>query len=359
MLGRGPGRRPQRRVRRRALRRGGGPAGAGGAARRRARAARALLGRRVRAAPGAAAAHPRLGGRPLAEPAAAGARGALGRPLPDRPARARGAGRGGRRDRVAARRRRFRRRSTSWSTTPPGTDPEPWIAAGATWCLTGFGLQPTRAEVERAIDAQPADRLAADGLPGPPRRPAPVPLTRRHGARARRRRGRARGRELQPHLEQRDLRRDGRRHVLLAFFPAEEGWGRMPVWGFAHVAASAHDDLPEGARVYGYFPPSSHLLVVPQPRGRRAASSTPARTGRSCRPSTTPTSARADEPSPDEDSQALFRPLFGTSFLIDDFLDEQRLLRRAARWCSAAHPARPRWASRSCSAAARACRRSG
>ena len=39
-------------------------------------------------------------------------------------------------------------------TNPPGTDPEPWIAAGATWCLTGFGMQPTRAEVERAIDSR-------------------------------------------------------------------------------------------------------------------------------------------------------------------------------------------------------------
>ena len=38
-------------------------------------------------------------------------------------------------------------------TNPAGTDPEPWIAAGATWCLTGFGNQPTRADVERAIDA--------------------------------------------------------------------------------------------------------------------------------------------------------------------------------------------------------------
>jgi alkanesulfonate monooxygenase SsuD/methylene tetrahydromethanopterin reductase-like flavin-dependent oxidoreductase (luciferase family) len=36
---------------------------------------------------------------------------------------------------------------------PAGTDPEPWAAAGATWCLTGFGPQPTRAEVEQAIDA--------------------------------------------------------------------------------------------------------------------------------------------------------------------------------------------------------------
>lgn len=37
-------------------------------------------------------------------------------------------------------------------TNPAGTDPTPWAAAGATWCLTGFGPQPTRREVERAID---------------------------------------------------------------------------------------------------------------------------------------------------------------------------------------------------------------
>jgi alkanesulfonate monooxygenase SsuD/methylene tetrahydromethanopterin reductase-like flavin-dependent oxidoreductase (luciferase family) len=40
-------------------------------------------------------------------------------------------------------------------TNPPGTDPAPWIDAGATWCLTGFGPQPTRAEVEQAIDDPP------------------------------------------------------------------------------------------------------------------------------------------------------------------------------------------------------------
>jgi alkanesulfonate monooxygenase SsuD/methylene tetrahydromethanopterin reductase-like flavin-dependent oxidoreductase (luciferase family) len=40
-------------------------------------------------------------------------------------------------------------------TDPPGPDREPWIAAGATWCLTEFGPQPRRAEVEDAIDAGP------------------------------------------------------------------------------------------------------------------------------------------------------------------------------------------------------------
>ncbi|MEA2379679.1 MAG: hypothetical protein QOI45_480 [Thermoleophilaceae bacterium] len=38
-------------------------------------------------------------------------------------------------------------------TNPAGTDPAPWIEAGATWCLTGFGPQPTAAEVREAIDA--------------------------------------------------------------------------------------------------------------------------------------------------------------------------------------------------------------
>jgi alkanesulfonate monooxygenase SsuD/methylene tetrahydromethanopterin reductase-like flavin-dependent oxidoreductase (luciferase family) len=38
-------------------------------------------------------------------------------------------------------------------TNPAGTDITPWVEAGATWCLTGFGPQPTRAEVERAIDS--------------------------------------------------------------------------------------------------------------------------------------------------------------------------------------------------------------
>jgi hypothetical protein len=40
-------------------------------------------------------------------------------------------------------------------TNPAGTDPAPWEAAGATWCLTGFGQTPTVAEVKAAIDAGP------------------------------------------------------------------------------------------------------------------------------------------------------------------------------------------------------------
>jgi alkanesulfonate monooxygenase SsuD/methylene tetrahydromethanopterin reductase-like flavin-dependent oxidoreductase (luciferase family) len=33
----------------------------------------------------------------------------------------------------------------------PGEDPAPWVAAGATWCLTSFGQTPSREEVAAAI----------------------------------------------------------------------------------------------------------------------------------------------------------------------------------------------------------------
>jgi alkanesulfonate monooxygenase SsuD/methylene tetrahydromethanopterin reductase-like flavin-dependent oxidoreductase (luciferase family) len=38
---------------------------------------------------------------------------------------------------------------------PPGTDAGAWEAAGATWCLTGFGPAPKEAEVMAAIEAGP------------------------------------------------------------------------------------------------------------------------------------------------------------------------------------------------------------
>ena len=45
------------------------------------------------------------------------------------------------------------------------------------------------------------------------------------------------------------------------FFPAEEGWGRIPAMGFGDVVASAHPEVAEGQRVFGFFPMSTHLVV--------------------------------------------------------------------------------------------------
>ncbi|MBF7073919.1 DUF2855 family protein [Glaciecola sp. MH2013] len=40
-------------------------------------------------------------------------------------------------------------------------------------------------------------------------------------------------------------------------------WGILPVWGFADVVRSNHPDVPIGERLFGYFPPSSHLIMQP------------------------------------------------------------------------------------------------
>jgi hypothetical protein len=52
------------------------------------------------------------------------------------------------------------------------------------------------------------------------------------------------------------------------YFPADQGWGRMPVWGFADVIESAADGLPDGTRLFGLFPPSSYAVLQPGPSTR-------------------------------------------------------------------------------------------
>src|SRR5438105_687836 len=108
------------------------------------------------------------------------------------------------------------------------------------------------------------------------------------------------------------------------FFPAEEGWGRMPVWGFADVTASSVDQLAEGTRVFGYLPPSSHLLVTPERMsGQGFTDAAPHRA--SLPPAYNRYAAVDADPMYDagrEDEQMLLRPLFFTSYLIDDFLDD-------------------------------------
>jgi hypothetical protein len=107
-----------------------------------------------------------------------------------------------------------------------------------------------------------------------------------------------------------------------SFFPAEEGWGRVPMWGFAAVADSRHPDLADGSRVYGYLPPSTELLVTPtrvDGNGFVDASG-----HRAQLPPTYNSYASVDrDPLYDaahEEAQMLLRPLFATSFLLDDFL---------------------------------------
>jgi hypothetical protein len=112
-----------------------------------------------------------------------------------------------------------------------------------------------------------------------------------------------------------------------SFFPAEAGWGRMPVWGFADVLESTVEQLAPGERVYGYLPPSSELVVAPtRIDGRGFTDASP---HRASLPAAYNGYVRTDadpiyEPGT-EDLQMLLRPLFFTSYLIDDFLDDASL----------------------------------
>src|SRR3954467_15846497 len=48
------------------------------------------------------------------------------------------------------------------------------------------------------------------------------------------------------------------------FFPAGDGWGRVPMWGSTWCERSEADGLASGQRVYGYLPPAPRLVVTPE-----------------------------------------------------------------------------------------------
>ena len=109
------------------------------------------------------------------------------------------------------------------------------------------------------------------------------------------------------------------------FFPAEEGWGRVPMWGFAEVEQSEAEDVELGTRLYGYLPPSSHLVVTPA--GAGPAGFVDASPHRAALPSAyhryLATEADPFYRADSEEIQMLLRPLFFTSFLIDDQLADE------------------------------------
>lgn len=113
-----------------------------------------------------------------------------------------------------------------------------------------------------------------------------------------------------------------------SFFPAFDGWGRVPMWGFARVEQSAAAGVEPGQRFYGYVPPSSHLVVEPTSvdahgfsDGSAHRAALPAAYQRYVLTERDPFYVGGTE-----DLQMLLRPLFFTSFLIDDELADTGLV---------------------------------
>jgi hypothetical protein len=106
------------------------------------------------------------------------------------------------------------------------------------------------------------------------------------------------------------------------FYPAAEGWGRIPVWGFADVVRSQCSGIQPGERLFGYWPMSTWTVL--RPSNTTAAAFHDASGHRQHLPAIYNSYTRvAADPGYDaqrEDLQMLLRLLFLTSFLIDDFL---------------------------------------
>ncbi len=107
------------------------------------------------------------------------------------------------------------------------------------------------------------------------------------------------------------------------FFPSPDaGWGRVPVWGFAEVVESRCAGVSAGERIYGYLPIGTQVIVSPVRvdehgfvDGAAHRRELHAVYNQYLRCASDPL-YRADR----EGEQALLRPLFVTSFLIDDFI---------------------------------------
>jgi len=107
-------------------------------------------------------------------------------------------------------------------------------------------------------------------------------------------------------------------------FPAPENFGNIPVWGFGEVIASNHPGIAVGERLFGYFPMATHLVIEAADVSKRGL-----RDAAAHRQGVAPVYNAYARVSGDPaftglqgDYQALLRPLFMLSFLVDDFLCE-------------------------------------
>lgn len=104
------------------------------------------------------------------------------------------------------------------------------------------------------------------------------------------------------------------------FFPASDGFGKVPVWGFATVTESNAPGVEVGARYYGYYPLAETLDVTPAKAGPRGFSdAAPHRAAKA--PIYNQYLNIAADPAYDatyEAEQTLFRPLYGTGWWAAD-----------------------------------------
>jgi hypothetical protein len=108
-------------------------------------------------------------------------------------------------------------------------------------------------------------------------------------------------------------------------FPsATDGYGMMPVWGFADVVESRAEGIAVGARVFGFFPMAGRLLVQAEKitRGGFADAAPWRKAVPDIYNRYVLCAADANYAAELETPEAIFRPLFITSYTAVDFLRE-------------------------------------
>ena len=108
-------------------------------------------------------------------------------------------------------------------------------------------------------------------------------------------------------------------------FPAPEGYGNVPVWGFGEVIASRHPDIAVGERLFGYFPMATHLVIEAADVSKRGLRDAAPHRQEGVAPvynAYARVSGDASFTGRQGDYQALLRPLFMLSFLVDNYLAE-------------------------------------
>ncbi|MCH2457757.1 MAG: DUF2855 family protein [Henriciella sp.] len=108
------------------------------------------------------------------------------------------------------------------------------------------------------------------------------------------------------------------------FFPADDGWGKVTVWGFGDVVESRSPDIAVGERLYGFFPMASEaVLTVGRVKDDFFMDASPHRADLAAvynqyrRLAGEPEAMRKLE-----DERSLYFPLFITSFVLYDYLTD-------------------------------------
>ncbi|NNK16078.1 MAG: DUF2855 family protein [Sulfitobacter sp.] len=106
------------------------------------------------------------------------------------------------------------------------------------------------------------------------------------------------------------------------FFPTGvEGQGLVPVWGIAKVVESRTDNLPQGTRLYGFYPMAERLVVQPEVSSR--GNVTDVAPHRRDLPAVYNSYVPVGETAPHQDHlRALLQPLLATSYLLADWLED-------------------------------------